>query len=105
MTKEYRLRKAMASLLHSLEGHGDRRAIWNALQAVHPEVATRLAKACEDSETVAGMLLSMGVSSETEFSMLDQFLIGNPLEEILKMEQWMAQLQGLHLKHSTTHKA
>ena len=105
MTKEYRLRKAVASLLESLESHGDHRAAWNALQAVNPDVASRLAKACADSETVAGMLLGMGMSADTEFSLLDQFLIGNPQEELPKMERWMAQLQRLQLKFSSPHQA
>lgn len=36
---------------------------------------------------------------------LDQFLIGNPQEELPKMERWMAQLQRLQLKFSPPPKA
>lgn len=105
MTKEYRLRRAMASLLDALAAHGDHRAAWNALRAVHPEAATRLVKACADSEIAAGMVLTMGVSAETEFSMLDRLLIGNPMDELPRMERWVAQLQRLDLHYALTPKA
>lgn len=105
MTKEYRLRRALASLMESLESHGDHRALWSALQAVNPEAATRLAKACADSEATAGMLLGMGLSAETEFSLLDRFLVGNAMTELPRMERWMAQLQRLDLQRALAPKA
>lgn len=98
MTKEYRLRKALASLLDSLESHGDHGAAFSALQAVNPEAALRLRKACADSEATAGLLLGMGTSSETEFSVLDRFLVGNPSVELQKLERWIAQLLSLQIR-------
>lgn len=105
MNSEYRLRKAVASLLTSLKSHGDHRAAWSALQAVHPDAASRLAKACADSEATAGMLLGMDMSAEAEFSVLDQLLTGNPQEELPRMERWLEHLQQLQLRYPVPYKA
>lgn len=99
MTKEYRLRKAVSSLMAYLESHGDHPAVLSALRAVHPEAASRLARACANSEAAAGQLLGMGASSDTEFSLLDRLLIGNPSDELPRLEHLVAQLlrlQGLN---------
>jgi hypothetical protein len=95
MTKEYRLRKAVASLMNSLEVHGDHLALFSALRSVHPEAASRLAKACANSEAAAGQLLGMGMSHDAEFSLLDRLLTGNPSDELPRLERWMAKLSTI----------
>lgn len=98
MTKEYRLRKALASLVASLQSHEDHSAVLTALRAVNPEAASRLAAICLDSEAATGQLLGMGYSDDTEFSVLDKLIVGDPSKEIPRLERMVTLLVGLQSK-------
>jgi hypothetical protein len=88
----------MASLLASLQLHEDHPAVLSALRAVHPEAASRVAQLCANSEATAGQLLGMGYSGDTEFSVLDKLIVGNPNEELPRLERLVAMLEHLHAR-------
>lgn len=50
------------------------------------EAASHVVKACAESETDAGVLLGIGISAETELSLLNSLLAHNPQDEVSRME-------------------
>lgn len=59
-----------------------------------------MVKSCADIETAVGMLLGIGMSAKSEFSLLNIFLVRNPQDEVPCMERWMAQSHRLQLNHT-----
>lgn len=84
-----RLRKALASMTHSLAEKGDYLSIFQALKSASPEVAAKYLEACSADEALAGATLAMAINDSDGYASIDHCLTGNA-SKVLKMTKYLA---------------